>query len=207
MLGTGDFSRLKHDVLERYDDIDIPISFGILIADYRQTAAKEYLLNYWEYFNDHSGKYIDFFIPGYMTFETPGSIETKIHNKYGDSYYFDSRVFQDFISQFEQNFAYQYSFNPVLILVELEKKNFINTRKMIIELDDDLMCIRRSGVLFSKIFDIAHKYVRVEDFSRELSAVYVKGKVIDSLASVLDGDYGSALDSHRRVLWKYRVIN
>ncbi|MEX1377682.1 MAG: hypothetical protein AB1Z23_09480 [Eubacteriales bacterium] len=34
MFPTGSFDRLRHDVLDRYSDMDIFITFGVLIADY-----------------------------------------------------------------------------------------------------------------------------------------------------------------------------
>ena len=43
------------------------VVIGILIADWRQTEAREYILNYMNMFDEESGKFIDFFIPGYFT--------------------------------------------------------------------------------------------------------------------------------------------
>jgi hypothetical protein len=207
MYCTGDFERLSNEVLDRYRDTDITISFGILIADFEQSDAREYIINYLNIFNKRSSNYIDFFIPGYVTRRTENSINTRMYSKSGESYYFDRSTFEDFIEQFEEKFDYKYDFNPVLIIVELEKNNFTNTRKMIVELDDTQFCIKQSGALFSNIFNIAKKYIRIEDISRELTAMYVKGTVIDSLVHIIDGDFGEGIDSQRRIIWKYRVID
>lgn len=43
--------------------------FGVLICDVRQSKAKEYILNYIDVFNNRSGKFIDFYIPVYISRE------------------------------------------------------------------------------------------------------------------------------------------
>ena len=64
MFATGDYNRFYCDVMERYSDVDIPITFGILIADYDQQMAREHIINYLDVFNETSGKYIDFLFRG-----------------------------------------------------------------------------------------------------------------------------------------------
>ncbi len=59
MFPTGDFDRLKYEIIEWYSDIDIPITFGILTADYEQSLAREYIINYIDVFDKRSNKYID----------------------------------------------------------------------------------------------------------------------------------------------------
>ena len=63
MYPTGSFERFQSDILEVYGDYGDKeyVTFGILIADPRQTDAEEYIFNYIDIFNDESGKYIDFF--------------------------------------------------------------------------------------------------------------------------------------------------
>ena len=55
------FESLSKKVLQKYEGISI--TMGILIADYRQTDAREYILNYMNRFDELSGKYIDFYLP------------------------------------------------------------------------------------------------------------------------------------------------
>lgn len=61
------FEKLSRRILEKYDE-DIPITMGILVADYRQSDAREYILNYLNRFDERSGRYIDFYLPGYYMF-------------------------------------------------------------------------------------------------------------------------------------------
>ncbi len=119
MFATGDFERLKHDIVKRYENNDIKITFGILIADYDQSLAREYILNYLKIFNKKSDKYIDFFIPGYVPYHNHAS-PTKFIDTGKHRYYFSRELFESFIHEFEGQFDFEYSFNPVLVLVELE---------------------------------------------------------------------------------------
>lgn len=57
------FDQITQEILDKYDYKTITV--GILIADGNQTAARDYIINYMDKFDKESGKYIDFFVPGY----------------------------------------------------------------------------------------------------------------------------------------------
>ena len=48
MFPIGSYERLYYDILKRYKEYTNTeyVTFGILIADPRQTEAREYILNY-----------------------------------------------------------------------------------------------------------------------------------------------------------------
>lgn len=168
MFPTGDFDRLKYEIMEWYDDVNIPITFGILIADYEQSLAREYILNYMDVFDNLSNTYIDFFIPGYTIYGSNDDIRTSMRNKDGATYYFSRKLFTDFIEKFESLFDYEYGFSPVLLLVELKNRNFTGTKKIVIELDTEAFNIKKAGILFKSIFNIAKQYVNILDYSSVL---------------------------------------
>ena len=64
MIPIGDFSLFRDSIIKRYNDYE-QITFGILLADPRQTEAREYILNYLDVFNKQSKHYFDFFLPGF----------------------------------------------------------------------------------------------------------------------------------------------
>lgn len=202
MFPTGDFDRLKYEVMQWYND-DAPITFGILIADYEQTLAREYIINYMNVFDKKSNNYIDFFIPGYLTYGN--GIITLMKNKNGESYCFDRTTFETFVEQFEKYFGFTYEFSPVLVLVELKNKNFIDSQKIIIDLDCDESDIKRAGVMFLDIFDIAKRYVRIEDFSRELTATYIKGSYADTIVNAIGNNILTEINEQRKNVRRFRV--
>lgn len=57
------FDQITQEILDKYDYETITV--GILIADGNQTVARDYIINYMDKFDKKSGKYIDFFVPGY----------------------------------------------------------------------------------------------------------------------------------------------
>lgn len=205
MFPTGDFDRLKYEIMEWYNDIDIPITFGILIADYEQSLAKEYIINYMDVFDKRSNRYIDFFIPGYVIYGSDDDIRTSMKNKQGDAYYFSRTLFHDFIEKFETYFDYKYEFNPVLILVELKNRNFVGTKKIVIELDSERTSIKKAGVLFNNIFKIAKRYVNITDFSRELTATYLKNTLADSVIDAIDSSMLTELYTQKKNIRVFQI--
>ena len=203
MIPTGDFDRLSVDVIKRYTYIDIPITFGVLIADYRQTLAREYILNYVKVFDKKSNKYIDFFIPGYAPFY--GGQQTKLMDKDHNQYYFNEDLFLEFIDKFERVFDISYEFNPMLVLVELNGNRFESSRKMVLALDSMDGGVKKSGVLFQKIFDIARSYVSLDDFSNRLISTYIKGNVIDSIINALGNDFIAEVNTQQKNIRRFLI--
>ena len=208
MFPTGDYDRLYYDVLQQYNDIDIPITFGVLIADYDQRLASEYIINYLDFFDMSSGKYIDFFIPGYIPYERYGDdncIPIHFCNKRGEQYYFNREVFHRFITEFGNKFGIKYPYNPILVLVELTKGNFANSRKIIIDLDSNERDIKRTGVLFDKIFSIAKQYTAINDFEYGLARTHIKGDWLDAVVRALDNSIITELRNQQQNVWSFRV--
>jgi hypothetical protein len=125
------FDQITQEILDKYDYKTITV--GILIADGNQTAARDYIINYMDKFDKESGKYIDFFVPGYCEriSNSTVSIEKRYHpNAYekwicmGDlpmfiirrnqtAYYFDKFLFDDFIEEMETKMCIEYTYNPI----------------------------------------------------------------------------------------------
>ena len=201
------FETLSKKVLDKYDD-DIAITMGILVADYRQSDAREYMLNYLNRFDEKSGKFIDFYLPGYYMFSKENKFECHSNicisrhrssmdpvfiTRLNENFYFDGYLFEDFLRDFECKTGISYTYSPMLILVEVNKRKehgqleFLN--KMVIDLDDGTPYgIRRSGMLFEKIFDIAKREVNLDRFGKEIRMHYLKGNAIKKMASLLDGN-------------------
>lgn len=137
---------------------------GILIADYEQQRAREYILNYVDLFSRESDEYIDFYMPGYVqTFN--GDYDFKI----GDSKYkFDKELFILVITELKELCGIKYGFSPLLILQEFEDGGMTDKR-IVIELNTE-----RAGILFEEIFTIAHREVSIDAFSEELKKAQFK---------------------------------
>lgn len=204
-----DFEILAKKILDKYDNLSI--TMGILIADYRQAEAREYILNYLNRFDEKSGKYIDFYLPGYYLFENELNDSKKKmehHNicvskhrssdipvfvkRTGENYYFDDYLFEDFLREVEVKMGVAYTYNPMLLLVEVNKANARSQlqfqRKLVIELDNDQRGIKRAGCLFDYIFAIAKREVNLDRFGKEINQRYIKNGVTKKIAQLLDGN-------------------
>lgn len=222
------FKSLSKSILKKYDG-GMTVTLGILIADYRQTEAREYILNYLNRFDEKSDKYIDFYLPGYYMFSEESKNEWKKRSHYHmcisrhctsrepifitrlqENFYFDEYLFEDFLNVFEQRTGIAYTYNPMLVLVEVSSTNYYGQlefqNKMVIDLDNGTSYgVRRSGVLFDEIFRIALHEVKLDKFQKALRMRYVKGAAVATIASILDGNIIEALADSTEEIRKYRI--
>ena len=78
------FDQITQEILNKNDFETITV--GILIADGNQASARDYIINYMDMFDRKSGKFMDFFVPGYCEdiFDNDVNIERRYHpNAYG----------------------------------------------------------------------------------------------------------------------------
>lgn len=202
MWPLGQYERMV-DEIKRRENPYIPITFGLLIADYRQQKCREYILNYIERFDYKSDRYINFYLPGYLTerFENEKN-KIKIKDR---NYYFDENIYLDFLNHLEDDFEIDYPYNPVLILVEYDKGHFKNTHKIIIELDSNGSEIEQTGMLFEKIFSIAKSKVTIKEFSNDLIKDKIKLDLISIIIDCIGNRYLSAIYSENNLVKKYRI--
>lgn len=202
MWPLGQYERLVHEI-KRRENPDIPVTFGLLIADYRQQKCKEYILNYITRFNYISDNYINFYLPGYLE-ENEYNRDSiiKIENK---KYYFDEKIYMDFLYHLEYDFNIKYPYNPVLILLEYSNGHFQNSNRIIIELDKDGADIKLTGELFDGIFEIAKEYVSISDFSNELVKGKFKDGLFNNIVDCIGNSYLSAIINTRNEIQKYSL--
>lgn len=222
------FESLSKKVLEKYDGISI--TMGILIADYRQTDAREYILNYMNRFDELSGKYIDFYLPGYYMYapESKNEWKTRSHenicisrhcssnqpiyiSRTGEKFYFDEYLFEEFLREFEKKTGIHYTYSAMLVLVEVNKSAGYGAiefqDKMVIDLDDGtLRGIKRSGCLFEEIFAIARRNVDLEYFGKNMRLHYLKGNAVKTIAGILDGNLLETIASNVEGVRSFRII-
>lgn len=221
------FNEVCQAILEKCDE-DSVVTIGILVADGQQSEAKQYIINYMDLFDKRSGNYIDFYIPGYYEKYTGEAMTEKYHpNSYvkweeikdepafylrrnKTPYYFDKILFDDFVEEMSQRMGIEYTYNPMLILVEIDKKRnrglIDYQRKLVIELDEDTnRGLRRTGQLFDKIFKIAMKNIGLNDFSKKIKMYYMKGNIIENIIKALEGEWIEAVASVANDVYRYQV--
>lgn len=222
------FDQITQEILDKYDYKTITV--GILIADGNQTAARDYIINYMDKFDKESGKYIDFFVPGYcerISNSTVG-IEKRYHpNAYekwicmGDlpmfiirrnqtAYYFDKFLFDDFIEEMKTKMCIEYTYNPMLVLVEVNKSKdrgkieFQN--KMVIELDEDSdRGVTRAGILFNRIFEVAKQEVGLDRFKQNVRMYYIKGHAVNNIIRAIQGDWLESVENVVGDIKRFRI--
>lgn len=218
MYPTGNFERFKCDILEHYSDYD-EITFGILIADPRQTECREYILNYLTVFNKESGKLFDFFIPGYDKvkynkesikspfFEFKPNGRIYIHQD-NISFQFDEEMFNHFRDMLKQTFDIPNTFNPTLILMSM-KPGYMETVKYItIELDDnEHHSARRAGQFFIDLFDAVKSDNSLEHIQYHMGKTYVKGNLLDSIINSIGKNWLTEIYNTSKNMKKYRIKN
>lgn len=206
MYPTGSYERLYYDIIHRYNEDEGYVTFGILIADPRQSEAKEYITNYLDYFDKESKNYFDFFIPGYCEFNFNSNEVTEVINVSNKRYYFYSYMFDDFCKNLKKDFGIKYTFNPMLILIAMRKANINTAQYIVIELDNyGTSCIRRSGELFLEIFDIAKKNPDLLNIRNSLCGTYVKGNWLNSIINLIGENWLTEITKKANELKRYRI--
>lgn len=164
--------------------------FGVLFCDVRQSKAKEYILNYLDVFHNRSGKFIDFYIPGYIPEgdnwcqENEGSISVG-----REKFLFNSNTYNDFCHHFESDFKVDIPFSSRLVLLEYKNGNFSTARKIVIELESSEEGTKNVGKLFLNIFKCAEEGKMgqtLDSISHHLSEKAKLGMVVAGGKSVLD---------------------
>lgn len=160
------FEDIARSVLEGKPD-DAVVTFGVLVADRGQDEAYQYILRYLTDFDEASGNYIDFFVPGYyiapndyVNYYSVDNEKSLFHpNAYSSywadrakaiyitrderkiCYYFDEDMFRKFRRKMRREWQIEDTYNPMLILVEVSKENYRGElayqKKLVIELDDN----------------------------------------------------------------------
>lgn len=185
MWPIGDYDRLLNELRFR-EDQDIPVIFGVLVADYRQSSCREYMLNYLERFNDLSGEYINFYLPGYLDDDHfKNNKVIKISNK---NYYFHNDKYMEFLNKLGSDFRVSFPYNPILILFEFTDGKFGQARRIIIDLDRDGNDVRDAGVLFENVFELAKEFVQIDDISNGLRRKVVSSGLINRIVDLIGND-------------------
>lgn len=211
------FDQITQEILNKNDFETITV--GILIADGNQASARDYIINYMDMFDRKSGKFMDFFVPGYCEdiFDNDVNIERRYHpNAYGKwcsyrdipifyirrnqtAYYFDKFLFDDFIIEMEERMGIKYTYNPMLILVEINKgrdgEKIEFQDKVVIELDEDsARGVTRAGSLFDKIFEVAKKEVGLDRFRDNVRMYYIKGHAVKNIINAVQGEWIESIE-------------
>ena len=208
MNPTGSYLRFEDDLLNRYSDYGDSdfVTFGILIADPRQTAAREFIFNYLNVFDRESGDYFDFFIPGYTEVKWPDDaqkMDIRIREK---EYFFSQKLFDDFWLNLEKNFDFEYTFNPMLILMSMQLGRINTAEYIILELDDaNNNGIQRSGMLFRMIFRLARTNPQLNDFQTMFQRTYVKGNWLNTIVNAIGQDWLTEIDRTHGELKRFKI--
>lgn len=203
MFPLGEYSRLVNDI-KRRENPEIPITFGILIADFDQQSSREYILNYIDRFNYKSGECINFYLPGY--FEENHYLSDQIIKISGKNYYFSRDKYMEFLNRLEIDFKFDFFYNPTLILMEYNSGNFSKANSIVIELDNQGSDIRKVGSFFEKIFEISKSYVDIHDFSKELKKSEIKNNLFNSILKILNNNLVTEITDHYGRLKKYKLL-
>lgn len=206
---TSTYTKFLDDLKMIYREYkeDDDISFGVLCASYNQTEAREYIYEFLDDFDEESGDYYDFFIPGFQECkeEKAADIVLERTNK---KYKFDRKVYKDFCDNFFNFYGISKTYNPMLILMSVKPGRMGEAQYIIIELDTCNSCgVKRSGVFFKQIFELAKKEVNVRAMKNNFIKNYIKGNWMESIINFLSGEIVQEINKVGREIKRYRIRN
>ena len=206
MNPVGSYYRLEGELREAQQKLglDACITFGILFVDARQSEAKEHIINYMNSFDRKSGKYFDFFIPGYVEYGK-GEPAFKL-KRTTQEFFFDDDLFDEFCEWSERKLGIEYTYNPMLILISMKAGRIGEAQKIVIELDNlGGYRVKRSGIFFRDIFDISRLDGSLEEISHDIEKLYVRGNLIDSIINSLGQDWLVELKKTKNEIRKFKI--
>ncbi len=218
------FEDISYAILNNMKD-DITATIGILVANGMQSSAKDLVLDHMNTFDNKSGDYIDFYLPGYYHNIKDGISETCLHDNAiyhpednmmevfrlkrdgkQQKYYFDEGLFSVFLSKMELDMNIKYTYSPMLILVEVSKDNCRGDlryqKRVVIELGNDA---KRSSLLIDALCEAAKKEIGLKSLRNNLYSYYFKATVMDNVIKFLQGDWIEALSNTYNDIQKFRI--
>lgn len=185
--------------------------FGVLFCDARQSKATEYVLNYLDIFHERSGRFIDFYIPGYIPESDCYSGASDYGIQIGEKrYLFSPKEYLEFCRYFESDFGVEFPFSATLVLLEYKSGNFSTARKIVFELEASENGIKSAGRLFLNIFTCAENGKMgesLDSLSRSLSTKEQIGIISAATKCILNFfgiDVDPVLDQFQKIS-KFRV--
>lgn len=160
-------------------------------------------MNYFDRFNYKSGRYINFYLPGYLE-ENFYHSNNKIIIK-DKKYYFNREIYLEFLDKLEKDFSIDFPYNPVLILFEYDQGHFSKTKRVVIELDANGSDIKKVEEIFEKIFELAKTNVSIRDFSKALQKSSLREGMLDKIIEGIDNSILTVVHNQTKNLGKYSL--
>ena len=167
MIGAIEYEDMLEDIREANLPED---TIGILIARPTFETGKT-ILEDLPYYHHLTGKYINFYLPGYGAYwpvsEYPDKKDViKIDNV---TWSFSNKRFVDFVSTMESNTTWKYSGESELILVKCEKGHIDYSETLVFKLDDMI-----KDKIISSVSSLITSLTRITKETNELSSIYGK---------------------------------
>ena len=181
MFPTGSFDRMKSELWFReYEKCtDIPITVGILIADYRRRFCKENVINQIERLDKKSGPLIDFYIPGYCKTAEIDEVYLEDFRFKGKSYSFSVEYYNEFIEKLEK-MGVEVTGRTQFLLIPYENNKLQVNQALCFDLENDenKSKIVSTKLFFDSIFEISKETTQFEVFKRKIAQERVSAGVI-----------------------------
>ncbi|MFS7402063.1 hypothetical protein [Carnobacterium maltaromaticum] len=151
MYPIGTYDRFIQKIKGREGKENETSIFGVVLADIRQPDTKSYILNYLDRFHLSSGKYIDFYIPGYFE-EADEVYGVEYLELQKEKYVFSYKAYDEFTAKFVKDFGLKGKGVPVLYLIEWDHGAFEKSKIMEFDLDGGENSVKRTVELFELLF-------------------------------------------------------
>lgn len=175
---------------------DIPITVGILVADYRRRFCQENIIDQIDRLNKKTGELIDFYIPGYEKTLQYECFEIAADNRVeynGEKYRFSSEKYNDFLDALEKK-GIKVTGRTQLLLVPFENGHlwFKDTLMFDLEKSEEVERVGSVKLFFDYLikisrettdFEVFRKTIRY-DMKRSAFLEFLKDKLKDSLWAV-----------------------
>lgn len=183
---------------QRGDGGNIPITVGILIADYRRQFCKENIINHLERIDRQSGPLIDFYIPGYIRPISETENQNDQFEFQQQKYCFHKHAFDRFIHELERR-GINVTGRTQLLLVPYENHRLRFREALAFDLEKEEASgkIESTKLFFDFIIEISKETTDFEEFrkriqygrARTVFLDFLKEKLPDTLWSLITSPF------------------
>ncbi len=123
---------------------------GLLFVDPHQTQIRDFVTNYMDVFNHESGKYIDFYLPGFRKVDGESHYDMTISDTFWE---FDPDVYNSFVGELCDRKIIKFTTSAFLLLLEIGHHRTCFNRYMKIGIDSPTINPQEVGPFFKSLFE------------------------------------------------------
>jgi hypothetical protein len=171
---------------------------GILVADPRQSQIREFVTNYLDTFNIKSGRYIDFYLPGYIKVNPASNHDITISNT---CWKFDVNIYDSFINELCERKFLKFTTTAFLLLLEIGTQKTKFKDFIYISIDSSTINPKQVGTFFTQFFEYAKSEIEFDKVKSWITNFKISQSIRSNLPDIIYGGISTIVKKSVGSIW------